>query len=457
MATASKHPAVTPPFADTGGGPNSRRIQTWMDPLNEHGQIEVLQLCTADDATPLPKNPFTIGKTIERAVGKIAEAYTEAKGSKYVIKVRNHDQFVRLQDVQELINGTKIKIAPHPSLNVVKCWARCSDAVELDEDQLLAELHPQGVIAVRRITKFVNGRKQNTRSLILTFNGTVAPKHVFFGLIRVETEKYYPLPLICYNCFSFGHAKAKCDAEAACRNCSKNHTSTEGAACSSPAFCKNCNQNHPPSSKTCPVYLHETEIIKLKVDCGMTYNDAKLEIEKRSGAGSYASQVQARLAKARDESEKDNEIKKLRVEVAQMKTILEAYTKLKTQNDQMKRKLQELCRNKPKDKNKPNPQLPEDQSNSTFKNQQTTKEAKQQHEKQHQQTQNKKKRPLKPSLSNEAEGSSQPPGKKLGVEEANKPETMEIDINNIYEILEIISGDEVLDDTADADDEEDNV
>ncbi|EDS41710.1 conserved hypothetical protein [Culex quinquefasciatus] len=64
---------------------------------------------------------------------------------------------------------------------------------------------------------------------------------------------------------------------------------------------------------------------------------------------------------------------------------------------------------------------------------------------------------IAPSLSNEAEGSSQPPGKKLGVEEANKPETMEIDVNNIYEIFEMISGDEVLDDTADADDEEDNV
>lgn len=450
MATANHNTAVKPPFADPGGGPNDRRIQSWMDPLNEHGQIEVLQLCTANDATPLPKNPFTIGKTIEQAVGKIAEAYTEAKGSKYVIKVRNHDQFVRLQDVQELIDGTKVKITPHPTLNIVKCWARCSNAMEMNEDQLLTELQPQGVIAVRRITKLVNGRRQNTRSLILTFNGTVAPKHVFFGLIRVETEKYYPLPLICYNCFSFGHAKAKCEAEAMCRNCSKNHILAEGAVCSNPPFCKNCNQNHPPSSKTCPVYVNEEEIVKLKVDCGLTYNDAKLEIEKRNGANSYASQVQARLAKARNESEKDNEIKKLKVEVAQIKSLLEANTKLKTQNDLMKQKLRELCDNKLKGKNKADRQVPNDQSKIVTKPQTTIPKENSSLEKQ---SQPKKKRPLKPSLSNDADGTSQPPGKKLGLDEKNDAEKMEIDVNNIYEILQMVSGDE----EADTDNEEDNV
>ncbi|EDS29585.1 conserved hypothetical protein [Culex quinquefasciatus] len=97
--------------------PNRRTLQTWMDPKNEHGQVEILQL-KATQGGKLPNNPFIISKTIENTVGKIAAAHTEGKGERYVLKVRNHAHFEKLQTVTKLIDGSDVQIIPHPTQNI---------------------------------------------------------------------------------------------------------------------------------------------------------------------------------------------------------------------------------------------------------------------------------------------------------------------------------------------------
>lgn len=314
-----------------------------MDPKNEHGQVEILQL-KATQGGKLPNNPFIISKTIENTVGKIAAAHTEGKGERYVLKVRNHAHFEKLQTVTKLIDGTDVQIIPHPTQNIVKCIVTCREAETLSEEELQQELEPQGVRAVHRIKKFVNGAQIGTPTLVITFNGTVAPEYLFFGLIRIKTRTYYQSPLLCYKCFDYGHPKTKCANPSRCSNCSQSHVE-ELDKCPNATFCKNCEQAHSPKDKKCPIYLKENAIIHLKTDKKCTYSEAKEIYDQENSTVTFASKVQERLQQARDESAKDDEIKKLKLEIEKLKSIAKEIVAIKGQNiklrEQYKKKLEE--------------------------------------------------------------------------------------------------------------------
>lgn len=315
---------------------NKQTVPDWMDPQGLHGKIEILQMKHADDSKKLPRNPFIIGKSIELAVGKIESANTEARGERYVLKVRRHDQFEKLLQLTKLIDDTPIKIIPHPIRNFTKCVVRSFDTLEMDETTILKELEPQGVTEVRRVTRFVEGKRKNTPTLILTVAGTVLPNHIYFGLLRVETKRYYPRPMLCFNCFEYGHTKARCTNATSCSNCSQTHD-TPSETCTLTPFCKNCKQNHQPSSKSCPVYKMEDSILVIKTDRDCTYEEAKAQYETTNNVGSYASKLQERLETARKESSKDAEIQKLRAEMERIKFALANFEALKAAHEKLKK------------------------------------------------------------------------------------------------------------------------
>lgn len=56
-------------------------------------------------------------------------------------------------DLQQLIDGTSIRIEFHESLNVWKCIVTCQYGMELNDEELQKELKPQRVVQVRRFMK----------------------------------------------------------------------------------------------------------------------------------------------------------------------------------------------------------------------------------------------------------------------------------------------------------------
>lgn len=102
--------------------------------------------------------------------------------------------------------------------------------------------------------------------------------------------------------------------------------------CTNAAFCKNCNQAHSPKDKKCPAYLKEDAIIHLKTDKNWSYSEAKEIYEQERNKATFASKVQGRLQQARGESEKDEEIKKLKLEIEKLKEIAKEIVMIKAQN-----------------------------------------------------------------------------------------------------------------------------
>lgn len=301
-------PSITKPPdipGNTQGNPgpshvnkDRRTLPLWIDRHNKHGDAEYLLLQGINNA-PLPRKPLMIGISIELAAGgPIASAISESRGTKYTLQVRNRSQAEKLLNMNKLTDDTPVQVTYHPTRNICRCVVTCWDMVETDIEEIKEYLEKQGVVDVRRISRRTQEGLINTGTMILTCKGTVPPKHVKFGALRVATRVFYPSPMLCFRCYSFGHTKTKCKGNTVCRNCSNVDESTE--ICDKPAYCKNCKQNHSPADRSCPAYKTEVEIIKIKTDEGLTYPEAKEAYKSRvtKSKGTYANALQQRLTEA---------------------------------------------------------------------------------------------------------------------------------------------------------------
>ncbi|XP_058448897.1 uncharacterized protein LOC131428855 [Malaya genurostris] len=308
-------------MADDPGGSVGPRLPTYMDPTNKFGELTFLQL-TGKDGVSLPKNPFIIGKSVESFVGgPIESAKSEDQGKKYLLKIRNPAQVAKLLTLTKLFDGTEVEVAPHPHLNVSRCVISCYDIIEMDEKDILTEMLKESVVRVQRITRKEGEKRVNTPALILTFSKTTYPEYLKIGLLRIPTRPYFPNPMLCYNCFSYGHTRVRCPGPQRCFNCSGDYHGEE--ECNEASQCRNCKGDHRPTSRQCPVYKKEVEVIKIKVRDNVSFPEARKRTELQTG-GSYAqaasrfSEFEKRLRELEATVKaKDEDIAKLREEIKQ--------------------------------------------------------------------------------------------------------------------------------------------
>lgn len=297
------------------GGSSGRSLPRYLDPRNEFGAVTTL-LLTGKNGGNLPIEPFIIGKSLEDHAGKIESAKSEAKGTRYVLKTRNAAQVEKLLSMSQLYDGTEVEIQLHPTLNTSRCVISSFDLLAKTEQEIELELKNQGVIRARRILK---SNKENTPAIILTFNRSIYPEDVKVGVLRVKTRPYYPNPLLCFQCFEYGHPRTSCPNPKLCYNCATEHE--ERPDCAEEPFCRNCKGTHRSSSRQCEIYKTEVAVIRTKIDLNLSYPDARQRVA--AGNGSYAEvTAQPRLDHARLNA-LSNQLKEKEAEISELKKALQ--------------------------------------------------------------------------------------------------------------------------------------
>lgn len=321
-----------------GGAAGLRRNKPdWMMDPNDLGQVMVLILRRKTDAADgqrvqdesLPDS-IIVGTSIEIIIGKKAaralKATREGRGTRYLLRTSSTEIIEKLTKMTELTDGTKIEIVPHPTLNTVQGIVYDPDTINKDEKSILEYLDSQGVHAVRRIQKRINGTLKNTPLLVLSFRGTILPEHVYFGLLRIQVRIYYPTPMLCFNCGCYGHSRKFCQQSGICLRCSAPHHVSEGEQCTNPPNCLHCRTEHQVTSRECPKYREEEKIVRLKTDKGISFSEARRlcaqEAKSQTFSGIVQEQIQQELAA------KDQLIATLQKQVAVLTKELSALKKM---------------------------------------------------------------------------------------------------------------------------------
>lgn len=340
---------------DPGGSFMARRQPDWMLSEDELGQTMVLLMrrklddTGSDTQKPLP-NPFIISASTDLAVGlEDATKVTitkEGRGTRYLLRTSSKTAFNKLSKITQLTDGTHVEVIPHPTLNAVQGVVYEADSTDVDDDSLLNYLMPQGVKSVRRITKRINNAVRNTPLVVLTFHGTILPEVILFGRLRVPVRAYYPAPMICFNCGSYGHPRKFCKQAGVCLQCSETHELAEEGPCNKAPYCKHCKGPHSSTSRTCPKYKDEENIIRMKIDRKISTAEARKIYFGETTKDTMSSEIQKRLTQS--ESAKDKIIAELRVEVESLKSKLAIILNEDRQNhEDTQMKIQQEAPSKP--------------------------------------------------------------------------------------------------------------
>lgn len=323
-----KGPPDNPPGYHVNG-----RTPIWMRHKDDMGQsvVLILRCKIAEDGSTtkgevrLPE-PFIIGSSVRVAIGekeaRSVMASREGRGSRYLLRTSSKSIVDKLTKLTELIDGTKIEIILHPTLNTVQGIVYEPDSISTDEKVIEENLSSEGVQAVRRIKKRVNGTLQNTPLLVLSFHGTVLPDYVYFGLLRIPVRKYYPSPMLCFNCGMYGHSQKSCQQPGVCMRCSQSLHVADGEQCSNPPYCFHCKNGHSIKSRECSKFKEEDKIVHLKVDECISYTEARRRYTDENKRTTIARIIQDQLKQ--EIVAKDQLISALQKQVAALAKELES-------------------------------------------------------------------------------------------------------------------------------------
>ncbi|XP_062541417.1 uncharacterized protein LOC134209448 [Armigeres subalbatus] len=114
-----------------------------------------------------------------------------------------------------------------------------------------------------------------------------------------------------------------------CLRCSGLHGISEGEQCENPPCCIQCKADHPTTSRECPKYKQEEQIVRLKVDKGISFAEARRIFLENTRQETYAGVVQEHIQKQLTEKDQtiatlQKQIAALRKDLADLKQILKS-------------------------------------------------------------------------------------------------------------------------------------
>ena len=240
---------------------------------------------------PLSKlSPFVIEKVLVGLAGS-PKTVKKLRSGSLLVEVEKSTHSKTLMKIKHFFN-IPAKCVPHTSLNTSKGIIRCPDPSDISEEEIAMELADQNVTAARRITFF----RRPTNTIVLTFNTAISPKYLKVGYLKVAVDVYVPNPLQCFCCYRFGHHERNCklnQGEHVCRRCGNSklvHSSDDD--CEFGIRCVNCKGEHVATSRSCPVWKNEKEVVTVKYKEGLSLPEARKIVEARYNVGvSYASKA----------------------------------------------------------------------------------------------------------------------------------------------------------------------
>lgn len=116
-----------------------------------------------------------------------------------------------------------------------------------------------------------------TQMVKVFFSGLTLPKTTVIDCVERRVRHFIPKVRRCLKCLRFGHLKDQCKAKIRCPKCSEGHDvkNCRGLV----VTCVNCgSSDHDSVSLICPQFKREQQIVKLKQEMGISYDEARRKV-----------------------------------------------------------------------------------------------------------------------------------------------------------------------------------
>lgn len=191
--------------------------------------------------------------------------------------------FINLKNIQVSNTFIDVNIIVINDLNKNKRFIHQKKLICVNDDFIMNCLKSQNVSSIIRIKRRnTTGDLVSTGSFILQFNKSEIPELVTVDFIESKIQILENRPMRCHHCSKFGHTIMKCRDlhQNFCKSCHHpvNEDDQLNHTCS--LQCTNCKLFHSSLSKLCPMYIHQTEVIKLKETYGLSHQEASRRVDE---------------------------------------------------------------------------------------------------------------------------------------------------------------------------------
>lgn len=237
-----------------------------------HYNPKFITIQSTDPNKPLSSFSVFAKKKAIDGISKEVENINILRDGSLLVLTKNQKIAEKFINVKNFGGLCPVTIKYQNNLNNCKGTIRDSNLIQTKEAEILEELKSQGVVDIYKFKKIIDGKAIPTGLILLTFDLYKVPQRINVAWYSVKVYDYYPNPMRCKNCQLLGHTAKHCRSNASCDNCNLPPHSPENCTRS---MCANCLGEHPASSRTCPKYLQQKEVLKIKTQNKCTMNEAR--------------------------------------------------------------------------------------------------------------------------------------------------------------------------------------
>ena len=253
--------------------------QRGMDMFRGGNRFDRHYIIRAANSTPLSTvNTVKAYEELKIHIGGIPKKIIERRDGSLAVTLDNQEQSERLKTLNSLA-GVTVETNSDTNLNRSQGTIRYENLPGYTTQELLDALKTQNVTEIYQLSK-KNENKTNVLIpvFILTFGSTKLPERINIGWTSCPVRLYIPRPRRCFKCQKFGHGSNTCRSPIdVCGKCGREMHLGE---CDVSACCVNCRGPHPSFVRACPAYKNEQEIIAYKIRNNVSYNEAKMEVNR---------------------------------------------------------------------------------------------------------------------------------------------------------------------------------
>ena len=233
--------------------------------------VNSVYISLVDPAKDIRKYVFGLYKQVSGVIGEIGNSRV-CRDNRVWVEVTNKGDLSRLLNMNSILNGQE-KIKVEPALNVGTSVGMVYAPEIFDQKVEEIKEFSETKYDIINITRMHKGKEKiKTPLLKIIFANKKIPEKIKIGFQIYNVRPYYPPPLRCFECFKIGHTGKTCRNGKRCVKCGEAHTQEN---CNNPHKCINCNGQHIATDPICEKLKQEKEIVKIKVDRGINYREAR--------------------------------------------------------------------------------------------------------------------------------------------------------------------------------------